>query len=131
MKGSPCCAISNVKVTVRIHEKKDNIIKNVFTKYFSNLLLKMYECILYTFRLPCSFSIEPDVSEKNRKTLDDFVKEDTIYEALVHYSAKGKCLRECKSKFLPPQLRQPDILLLKAFKKRVPYSYLHFSYYQV
>ena len=76
-------------------------------------------------------SVDLDLSEKNRKIMDDYVKEDIINEALVHFSAKGKCLRECKSKSLPPQLRQPDILLLETFKKRLPYSYLHYSYYQV
>ncbi len=70
-------------------------------------------------------------SSKNQKTLEDFASEDIINQALVYYSAKGKCLRECKSKSLPPQLRQPEYELLEKFKKRLPYSYLHFSYYQV
>ena len=40
-------------------------------------------------------------------------------------------MRECKAKRLSPKQRYPDPDVLNRFKRREPYSFLHFSYYQV
>ena len=47
------------------------------------------------------------------------------------YAAKAQCIDQCKKKNLPRKLRNPDPLVLQKFRTRVPYSYLHYTYYQV
>lgn len=54
-----------------------------------------------------------------------------LIDQFLLYAVRGKCLRECKAKHLPPKLRNPDPGLLKDFRRRLPYSYLHFAYYKV
>ena len=63
----------------------------------------------------------------NKYTAND----EPFMEQFLVYAARGKCVRECKARSLPPKLRTPDTSVLKLFRRRVPFSYLHFAYYQV
>ena len=46
------------------------------------------------------------------------------------YLLQAQCERKCIYQRLP-NVSDPDPTILDMFKKRVPYSYLQFSYYQV
>ena len=47
------------------------------------------------------------------------------------YASRARCVRECKAKSLSATQRYPSPEILNRFKQRDPYSFLHFSYYQV
>lgn len=70
-------------------------------------------------------------SSKDKETTEKYAGDDPFVRQFLVYAARGKCVRECKARNLPPKLRNPDPLVIKDFRKRIPYSYLHFAYYQV
>ena len=71
------------------------------------------------------------LTNQTKKTLEGYFKEDPLIQQFAEYAAKGKCMRDCKAKNLPSQLRSPDPVIIDEFRRYVPYSFLHFSYYQV
>lgn len=71
------------------------------------------------------------LSSKDKQTIEEYAGDDPFIKQFVLYAARGRCMRECKARILPPKLRNPDTEVIKEFRKRMPYSYLHFAYYQV
>ena len=72
-----------------------------------------------------------NVSPSDKETIDNYARSDPFVKQFLVYAARGSCVRECKARNLPPKLRNPDSELIKDFRKRIPYSYLHYAYYQV
>lgn len=70
-------------------------------------------------------------SDSRKKVMENHFEIDSLVEQFVSYGIKGKCMKDCKSRSLPPKLRLPDPVLMKDFERCLPYSYLHYSYYQV
>lgn len=77
------------------------------------------------------FSAHPELSEKDIETIDKYAGDDPVLKQLIIYASRAKCVRECKIKKLSPTLRYPDPEILNRFKRREPYSFLHYAYYQV
>ena len=75
----------------------------------------------------------PQLSDKDKETVRKYAggTEDHLFLQFLTYAAKARCVRECKAEALTPKQRYPDPEVLVRFKNRDPYSYLHFSYYQV
>ena len=72
------------------------------------------------------------LSKREREVVDSYSANDgPLVEQFLVYAARGKCVRECKARSLPPKLRVPDSVVLRLFRNRTPYSYLHYAYYQV
>ena len=85
----------------------------------------MYECVFHT-------GSDFKLSKKEREVVDSYSANDgPLVEQFLVYAARGKCVRECKARSLPPKLRVPDSVVLRLFQNRTPYSYLHYAYYQV
>lgn len=56
---------------------------------------------------------------------------DEIYlRQFLLFSAKAKCISKCKKERLKDMIN-PDPSTLELYKKRIPYSYLQYSYYKV
>lgn len=73
-----------------------------------------------------------DLSKTQQEVVKKYAGGDNpLIKQFLVYAAKGKCVRECKAKTLPPNMRYPDPTVVREFRKRKPYSYLHFAYYQV
>lgn len=68
---------------------------------------------------------------KDKETVGNYSGDDPLISQFLEYAARGRCVRECKARNLPPKLRNPDPNVIQEFRKRFPYSYLHFAYYQV
>lgn len=75
--------------------------------------------------------LDLQLSSKDKETIENYAEDDPFIRQFIVYAARGRCVRECKTRSLPPKLRTPDPALIKEFRKRIPYSYLHFAYYQV
>lgn len=75
--------------------------------------------------------LDLQLSAKDKETIEKYTGDDPLISQFVVYAARGRCVRDCKARNLPPKLRNPDPNLIKDFRKRIPYSYLHFAYYQV
>lgn len=72
------------------------------------------------------------LSNKEREVVNKYAANiGPFMEQFLVYAASGRCVRECKARSLPPKLRTPDTSVLKLFRRRVPFSYLHYAYYQV
>lgn len=72
------------------------------------------------------------LSNKEREVVNKYAANiGPFMEQFLVYAARGRCVRECKARSLPPKLRTPDTSVLKLFRRRVPFSYLHYAYYQV
>ena len=67
----------------------------------------------------------------DKETIENYAGDDPFIRQFVVYAARGRCVRECKERLLPPKLRNSDPTLINDFRKRIPYSYLHYAYYQV
>ncbi len=77
------------------------------------------------------FNTDTYLSNKTKTFLKEYYKDNPFVEQLAQYAVNGKCLKICKIENLPPKLRNPDPVLIASFRSREPYSYLHYSYYQV
>lgn len=66
-----------------------------------------------------------------RELLEKYSASDPLLGQFILYAVKGSCVRKCKEDTLPPNLRDPDPEFVEEFRRCVPYSYLHYAYYQV
>ena len=71
------------------------------------------------------------LKKKDQDFVDKLSNDDRHLKQYLKFAAKAKCIKECKKENLPHPLRNPDPIVLEKFKNRVPYSYLHYSYYMV
>ena len=74
---------------------------------------------------------EFNLTKQEHDVVDKYTSEDPFVEQFLVYASRVKCVRECKAQSLPAKMQNPDPEILQLFRDRVPYSYLHFSYYQV
>lgn len=74
----------------------------------------------------------PKLSEQEMKTVEQYAGADnSLILQFLTYAARARCVRECKAKSLSLNRRYPDPVILLGFRTRLPYSYLHYAYYQV
>ena len=78
-----------------------------------------------------SIGLDLQLSSKDKETIENYAGDDPFIRQFIVYAARGRCVRECKARHLPPKLRNPDPVVINAFRNRTPYSYLHYAYYQV
>ena len=71
------------------------------------------------------------LSEKDLETVKKYAGDDRIVQQFLTYASRARCVRECKAKTLSATQRYPDPEILKKFKLRESYSFLHFAYYKV
>lgn len=80
----------------------------------------------------CSENDTPDLSDEERETVGKYAGEDDqVTLQFLTYAARARCVRECKAANLTPNKRYPNPSILKRFRRREPYSFLHFAYYQL
>ena len=80
----------------------------------------------------CDYVCAGDLSKTQQEVVGKYTGgDDPLINQFLVYAAKGKCVRECKAKMLRPNMRYPDPKVVREFRNRKPYSYLHFAYYQV
>ena len=64
------------------------------------------------------------------KKQEAIVSDERFLKQFLLFSAKAKCIKKCKQQQLQDMIN-PDPPTVELFKKRVPYSYLQYSYYKV
>ena len=65
------------------------------------------------------------------ETVRKYAGDDPVILQFLSYASRARCVRECKAKNMTARQRYPSAEVLNKFKRREPYSFLHFSYYQV
>ncbi len=94
------------------------------------LALCVYVIVHAYHHSECYCIAEPSASQQ--KTLKDYAGDDEPFVSqFLVYATRGKCLRDCKARTLPSHLQYLDPVLVQEFRRRKPFSYLHFAYYQV
>ncbi len=64
--------------------------------------------------------------------MKDYAGDDEPFvRQFLVYASQGKCLRDCKARTLPSHLQDIDPAIVQDFRRRKPFSYLHYAYYQV
>lgn len=104
------------------------------TLYFQNFLVKLcFGLFLLDLTQQWTFLCvlgNEHFTDRNKKFLES-APQDFFIDQFLLYGSKGRCLKHCKETNLSPKLRNPDPALLRDFHQYLPYSYLHYAYYQV
>ncbi len=86
---------------------------------------------VFPFPPPTLTASDLGLSTKEQEVVERYAATYPVVQQFLVYAARSQCVRVCKTEKLPPRMRSPGGEVLRVFRHRDPYSYLHFSYYQV